>query len=81
MDAVQSTLGLAVLHPEYRNEISKGENFILSRQNQLMRHKPSPASPLVYERNWLYILNGIVDFLIIAMPGKGTMQLDEIHRR
>lgn len=24
MDAVQSTLGLAVLHPEYRNEISKG---------------------------------------------------------
>ena len=24
MEAVQSTLGLAVLHPEYRNEISKG---------------------------------------------------------
>jgi len=24
MDAVQSTLGLAVLHPEYQNEISKG---------------------------------------------------------
>ncbi|WLI76972.1 hypothetical protein Q5705_20825 [Kosakonia sp. H02] len=24
MDAVQSTLGLAVLHPEYRNEIKKG---------------------------------------------------------
>ncbi|WP_260679882.1 hypothetical protein [Serratia liquefaciens] len=24
MDAVQSTLGLAVLHPEYRSEISKG---------------------------------------------------------
>lgn len=24
MDAVQSTLGLAVLHPEYRHEISKG---------------------------------------------------------
>ncbi|EAR6709287.1 hypothetical protein EWN99_21625 [Salmonella enterica] len=24
MDAIQSTLGLAVLHPEYRNEISKG---------------------------------------------------------
>lgn len=26
MDAVQSTLGLAVLHPEYRSEISKGAN-------------------------------------------------------
>ncbi|EHW2068277.1 hypothetical protein ACLKUG_004833 [Salmonella enterica subsp. enterica serovar Havana] len=26
MDAVQSTLGLAVLHPEYRSEISKGTN-------------------------------------------------------
>lgn len=26
MDAVQSTLGVAVLHPEYRSEISKGTN-------------------------------------------------------
>lgn len=26
MDAVQSTLGLAVLNPEYRQEISKGTN-------------------------------------------------------
>lgn len=32
MDAIQSTLGLAVLHPEYRNEISKGTGSLFGEK-------------------------------------------------